>query len=78
MSEPQVLRGRVVTESEVIADGAIVFDEVILKCGAASKVLCEGEAARAERIDGYIPVSYTHLTLPTKPYGCRSRWSPYH
>ena len=23
-------------------------------------------------------VSYTHLTLPTKPYGCRSRWSPYH
>ena len=21
------------------------------------------------------PVSYTHLTLPTK---CRSRWSPYH
>ena len=24
------------------------------------------------------PVSYTHLTLPTKPYGCRSRWSPYH
>ena len=25
-----------------------------------------------------LPVSYTHLTLPTKPYGCRSRWSPYH
>ena len=26
----------------------------------------------------YIPVSYTHLTLPTTCRGCRSRWSPYH
>ena len=24
------------------------------------------------------PVSYTHLTLPTIPFECRSRWSPYH
>ena len=24
------------------------------------------------------PVSYTHLTLPTKDIRCRSRWSPYH
>ena len=23
-------------------------------------------------------VSYTHLTLPTMVYQCRSRWSPYH
>uniref|UniRef100_UPI0018EC0E52 hypothetical protein n=1 Tax=Dyella sp. ASV21 TaxID=2795114 RepID=UPI0018EC0E52 len=22
------------------------------------------------------PVSYTHLTLPTTTFGCRSRWSP--
>ena len=27
---------------------------------------------------GYIPVSYTHLTLPTRSIKCRSRWSPYH
>ena len=27
---------------------------------------------------GYMPVSYTHLTLPTKEDECRSRWSPYH
>ena len=27
--------------------------------------------------DSYIPVSYTHLTLPTSTL-CRSRWSPYH
>ena len=25
-----------------------------------------------------IAVSYTHLTLPTIPFECRSRWSPYH
>ena len=25
-----------------------------------------------------IPVSYTHLTLPTTIGWCRSRWSPYH
>ena len=25
-----------------------------------------------------VPVSYTHLTLPTKIVACRSRWSPYH
>ena len=24
------------------------------------------------------PVSYTHLTLPTRGSKCRSRWSPYH
>ena len=25
-----------------------------------------------------MPVSYTHLTLPTIVEWCRSRWSPYH
>ena len=28
--------------------------------------------------DKFDPVSYTHLTLPTKVDKCRSRWSPYH
>ena len=28
--------------------------------------------------NGFAAVSYTHLTLPTKGHGCRSRWSPYH
>ena len=27
---------------------------------------------------GVAPVSYTHLTLPTRYVECRSRWSPYH
>ena len=26
----------------------------------------------------FIPVSYTHLTLPTTRLVCRYRWSPYH
>ena len=26
----------------------------------------------------FMPVSYTHLTLPTIVEWCRSRWSPYH
>ena len=41
--------------------------------------------APADQTEGYIemldntaPVSYTHLTLPTKLEWCRSRWSPYH
>ena len=29
-------------------------------------------------VSGDQPVSYTHLTLPTKRSMCRSRWSPYH
>ena len=29
-------------------------------------------------LSGMAPVSYTHLTLPTKAERCRSRWSPYH
>ena len=28
--------------------------------------------------DSSVPVSYTHLTLPTTSRRCRSRWSPYH
>ena len=28
--------------------------------------------------DAIVPVSYTHLTLPTTVGPCRSRWSPYH
>ena len=28
--------------------------------------------------DSVKAVSYTHLTLPTTPLMCRSRWSPYH
>ena len=34
-----------------------------------------GEAPAVQKV---LPVSYTHLTLPTTLHECRSRWSPYH
>ena len=33
---------------------------------------------RSGRASCASPVSYTHLTLPTRYVECRSRWSPYH
>ena len=38
----------------------------------------KGYGTEQERETLYKPVSYTHLTLPTIPFECRSRWSPYH
>ena len=45
----------------------------------ASQIL-SGQTAwiNGAKVTGTIPVSYTHLTLPTKNSPCRSRWSPYH
>jgi hypothetical protein len=37
-----------------------------------------GFANRHQIISTLLPVSYTHLTLPTTRSECRSRWSPYH
>ena len=34
------------------------------------------EMARNYYVSTPIAVSYTHLTLPTNNYWCRSRWSP--
>ena len=46
------------------------------------KELCDAsvELIRKNRglLDSNNTVSYTHLTLPTIPFECRSRWSPYH
>ena len=52
---------------------------------AGKKTLLKGEPKNTdsvftnesgERI--FQAVSYTHLTLPTTYWPCRSRWSPYH
>ena len=40
--------------------------------------LCLDVAEIFKPLIGDRPVSYTHLTLPTTPVACRSRWSPYH
>ena len=34
--------------------------------------------AGLEAVSGSLPVSYTHLTLPTNVQQCRSRWAPDH
>ena len=36
------------------------------------------DPADAAAISNTVPVSYTHLTLPTRSCQCRSRWSPDH
>ena len=36
------------------------------------------EVVLPQAVRNIIPVSYTHLTLPTIAAECRSRWSPYH
>ena len=68
-------------------NGATVeFDKVLLvdnngtvTVGAptveGAKVVCE---VASHLVKGDKAVSYTHLTLPTIHYKCRSRWSPYH
>ena len=38
----------------------------------------QGDVDFIWRTGGIMPVSYTHLTLPTNSVWCRSRWSPYH
>ena len=43
----------------------------------AGHLLGIGEQLVAD-FEGQVPVSYTHLTLPTNSVWCRSRWSPYH
>ena len=42
-----------------------------------SKITADGDCSH-EIKRSLLPVSYTHLTLPTTWQACRSRWSPYH
>ena len=44
---------------------------------AAEKIVDTAKRTGAQ-VSGPIPVSYTHLTLPTMASVCRYRWSPYH
>ena len=59
-------------------DAAIEY----LKKNGSKKIVLIGHSQGAAMTAYYLstskPVSYTHLTLPTIPRWCRSRWSPYH
>ena len=46
--------------------------------GSTQVMNYEGELYKVPEFTELKAVSYTHLTLPTKPMMCRSRWSPYH
>ena len=48
---------------------------------SVSDVVTDADFAAERFVAGVLealPVSYTHLTLPTTLHECRSRWSPYH
>lgn len=54
METKTILRGRLVTDSEVITDGALVFTDKILKSGVASELLSDAELEAAIPVSGYI------------------------
>ena len=81
---------RVVIYMPMSVEG-IVAMQACARIGATHSVVFGGFSAKSlqERIvdvgavalitaDEQMPVSYTHLTLPTNTVTCRSRWSPYH
>ena len=55
---------------------AVVFWNGIIRVYLTSKQLAVKWRVLG-LICGFIPVSYTHLTMPTKRTRCRSRWTPY-
>ena len=65
-----VVNARGLPAGTALADGTVLVEGVPQGHKVALVDLAEGDAI--------IPVSYTHLTLPTKEDECRSRWSPYH
>mgnify|MGYP001822056502 CR=1 FL=1 len=75
-------RGAIVIGSDQLA----VFDnQVIGKPGSHGKAIEQLTRFSGKPVSFLtavsiqcIPVSYTHLTLPTMLAQCRSRWSPYH
>ena len=56
---------------EIIADSV----EYMVNAHTADALVC---ISNCDKITPGMPVSYTHLTLPTIRLRCRSRWSPYH
>ena len=48
------------------------------RASGAVGVMLDTAGKNSGSLTDHMPVSYTHLTLPTTIKPCRSRWSPYH
>ena len=61
-------------------DGALIIEPRVFgdQRGFFMETYHQPRYAEAGIGDSFVPVSYTHLTLPTTGSLCRSRWSPYH
>ena len=60
----------ILSEDLKVSSGTITIDDF--------DILEKDNINSNNRNIAFIPVSYTHLTLPTTCTRCRSRWSPYH
>ena len=81
MDELAIYRGIYTTEEELNKILEIIQDFDPAGIGARSLQEClllQIQRKADSPLKQIEPVSYTHLTLPTKAERCRSRWSPYH
>ena len=66
----QILQARINQHAQEISRRMVGSSQTILVTGVSKK--------DPGQLQGRTAVSYTHLTLPTICFKCRSRWSPYH
>ena len=82
MREIDCIRQRIDLGSDTYAHGKISNEKIDDLCHTLKEFAQIMESYKVTAYKAYgtsaIPVSYTHLTLPTTIIRCRSRWSPYH
>ena len=67
---------------QIVTGAKNVFEGAIVPVALHGSTVAGGTKIKKGKLRGVesngMPVSYTHLTLPTILRSCRSRWSPYH